>query len=107
MPRARNTAMIKREKHGISEAKKAPFKVALGTAPFWLRRCPSISPRILDFFPDVTTSIRAQATLSRWRETQLTSRADASLGLPTLNEDAGAARLNCYAALESLCMNSC
>ena len=87
--------MRKREKHGISEAKKAPFKVHLGTEAFLASEMPDYFAHAPGFFAHVATSFFAQETLRRWREIQLIGRAVASLGLPTLNDDAGAARLNC------------
>jgi len=92
--RAGNARMRKREKHGISEAKKAPFKVALGTKPFWLRRCRIISHGHTAFFCDAATPSHVAATLTRQRSIQLISGADTRMGLPAMNEGAGAARLN-------------
>ena len=91
--------MNNREKNAISEAKKAPLKVPLGTEAFLASERTLISPLSAPAAIRPAPPGRSQIELIRQSETQLISRADASLGLPTLNEAAGAARLNCYTAL--------
>ena len=82
------------ERSGISEAKKAPIKVAFGSDAFSASESTFNSCR-MNFSASALAAPKHLAQRLRGRrQIQLISGADADMGLPMVIEAAGAARLN-------------